>query len=415
MTAGVTDDGPASLAAAGRACLALALVAMTGAGARGDEGRWVGTWAASPQRTEPANMPPAPGLADTTLRQVVHVSLGGKRLRVRFSNAFGAKPLTILSAQVATPAGGAAIRAESRKPLAFGGRTSVTIPPGAPMVSDPVDFDLAPLSDLAVTLRVKDSDGRGHRPSGSSVHLVSASRRRGRGARPAAGGPHPHWYYICGVDVDAPDAEAAAVAVLGDSITDGRGSPTDGNGRWTDHLARRLHEGEGTARVGVLNQGLGGNRLLNDGLGPNALARLDRDVLAQPGVRWLIVLEGINDLGTHSATAADLIAATSKSSVRAHARGIKVYGATILPCEGSFYFSAELEAARQEVNAWVRGSGRFDAVIDFDAATRDRERPLRLSAAADGGDHLHPGPEGYRIMAGAVDLELFGLPIRRVE
>jgi lysophospholipase L1-like esterase len=208
--------------------------------------------------------------------------------------------------------------------------------------------------------------------------------------------------------VDAPDAAAAAVAVLGDSITDGRDSPTDGNGRWTDHLARRLHEGKWTALVGVLNQGLGGNRLLNDGLGPNALARLDRDVLAQPGVRWLIVLEGINDLGTRSATARDLIGAYDQIIRRAHARGIKVYGATILPCEGSSYFNPDLESARQEVNAWIRRSGRFDAVIDFDTATRDPQKPLRLSAAADGGDHLHPGPEGYKIMGGVVDLELFG-------
>ena len=199
---------------------------------------------------------------------------------------------------------------------------------------------------------------------------------------------------------------AAAVAVLGDSITDGRGSPTDGNGRWTDHLARRVQQGEAAARVGVLNHGLGGNRVLNDGLGP-ALARLDRDVLAKPGVRWLIVLEGINDLGTRSATAPDLIGAYEQIIERAHARGIRVYGATIMPCEGSRCFNPALEAVRQEVNAWVRQSGRFDAVIDFDAATRDPQRPSRLSAAVDGGDHLHPGPDGYRIMAAAVDLKLF--------
>ena len=388
--------------------LALTLVALTGAGARGDESRWVGTWAASPQRTEPANMPPAPGLADATLRQVVHVSLGGRRLRVRFSNAFGAKPLTILSAHVATPAGGAAIRAESRKPLAFGGRSSVTIPQGAPVVSDPIDFDLAPLSDLAVTVRVKDStDAITGDPGARCTSYLQAGDAVAEPDLPRAART-PHWYYLCGVDVDAPDSQAAAVAVLGDSITDGRGSPTDGNGRWTDHLARRLHEREGTARVGVLNQGLGGNRLLNDGLGPNSLARLDRDVLAQPGVRWLVVLEGINDLGTRSATARDLIGAYEQIIRRAHARGIKTYGATILPCEGSFYFKPELEAARQEVNAWIRGSGRFDAVIDFDAATRDPQQPSRLSAAADGGDHLHPGPEGYQTMAGVVNLKLFG-------
>jgi lysophospholipase L1-like esterase len=221
----------------------------------------------------------------------------------------------------------------------------------------------------------------------------------------------PHWYYLCGVDVEAADANgsdsASAVAVLGDSITDGRGSPTDGNGRWTDHLARRLHEGRGPA-VGVLNMGLGGNRVLNDGLGPNALARLDRDVLAQPGVRWLIVLEGINDLGTHSATARDLIAAYKQIIQRAHTRGIRVYGATILPCQGSLYFTPGLESARQEINTWIRDSGCFDAVIDFDATTRNPRQPRRLAAAVDGGDHLHPGPEGYKIMAESVDLTLFG-------
>jgi lysophospholipase L1-like esterase len=351
-------------------------------------------------------MPPEPGLADATLRQVVRVSLGGTRLRVRFSNAFGTRPLTVLSAHVALSAGGGAIRPESDKRLTFGGRASATVPTGAPMISDPIDFDLAPLSDLAVTIRVQDPTRAitGH-PGARCTSYLQAGNAATEADLPNAVRT-PHWYYLCGVDVE--DDMAAAVAVLGDSITDGRGSPTDGNGRWTDHLARRLLQDERTAHVGVLNQGLGGNRLLNDGLGPNALARLDRDVLAQPGVRWLIVLEGINDLGTRSATARDLIAAYEQVILRAHARSIRVYGATIMPCEGSFYFNAELEAARQEVNAWVRDSGRFDAVIDFDAATRDPQRPSRLSDAVDGGDHLHPGLEGYRIMAESVDLRSFG-------
>ena len=350
-------------------------------------------------------MPPSPGLADSTLRQVVHVSLGGKRLRVRFSNAFGTKPLVILTAHVARSAGGAVIEPEGGKPLTFGGRTSVTIPTGAPMVSDPIEFDIAPLSDLSVTIRVQDPTSAitGHPGARCTSYLQEGDMVTEPNLPKAA--RTPHWYYLCGVDVEA--ADASAVAVLGDSITDGRGSPTDGNGRWTDHLARRLQEGGGSA-VGVLNQGLGGNRVLNDGLGPNALARLDRDVLAQPGVRWLIVLEGINDLGTRSATARDLIAAYEQIILRSHARGIRVYGATILPCEGSSYFNTGLEAARQEVNAWIRDSGRFDAVIDFDAATRDSRKPASLSVAVDGGDHLHPSPEGYRIMAAAVDRGLFG-------
>jgi lysophospholipase L1-like esterase len=356
--------------------------------------------------TEPANMPPEPGLADSTLRQVVHVSLGGKRLRVRFSNAFGTKSLTIHSAHMAASAGGGAVKSEGAKPLTFGGRASVTIPAGAPMVSDPVDFDLAPLSDLAVTIRVKDPTRAitGHPGARCTSYLQGGDKVTEPDLSQAA--RTPHWYYLCGVDVEANDA--AAVAVLGDSITDGRGSPTDGNGRWTDHLARRLLESDRVSRVGVLNQGLGGNRVLDDGLGPNALARLDRDVLAQPGVRWLIVLEGINDLGTRSATARDLIDAYNQIILRAHARGIRVYGATLMPCEGSSYFNSELEAARQEVNAWIRQSGRFDSVIDLDAATRNPQKPACLSVAVDGGDHLHPGPEGYKIMAASVDLTRFG-------
>ena len=387
--------------------LAFVLAVWTPAVVRGDDGRWVGTWAASPQMVEPGNMPPEPGLADSTLRQVVHVSLGGKRLRVWFSNAFGRRPLTIVSAHVAAGAGGGAIKPGSPKPLGFDGMTSATIPAGAPIVSDPIDFELSPLSDLAVTIRVKDASRAitGHPGARCTSYLERGDAVAALDLPQAA--RTPHWYYLCGVDVEA--ADAAALAVLGDSITDGRGSPTDGNGRWTDHLARRLHEaGDRLARVGVLNQGLGGNRVLNDGLGPNALARLDRDVLAQPGVRWLIVLEGINDLGTHSATALDLISAYGQIIVRSHARGIRVYGATIMPCKGSSYFNPWLEAARQEVNKWIRASGRFDGVIDLDAATRDPKDPERLSAAVDGGDHLHPGPDGYKTMAAAVELTLFG-------
>ncbi len=384
--------------------LAPALVVLTMAGARSEEGRWVGTWTAAPQLTEPANLPPDPGLADSTLRQVVRVSLGGKRLRVRFSNAFGTKPLTILSALASRSAGSGAIVPDGGKPLTFAGKAAVTIPIGAPTVSDPIDFDLAPLSDLVVTIRVQDPTRTitGHPGARCTSYLVRGDRVTDPTMPDAA--RTPHWYYLSGVDVEAGDA--SAVVVIGDSLTDGRGSPTDGNGRWTDHLARRLHD-RGGAGVGVLNQGLGGNRVLNDGLGPNVLARLDRDVLAQPGVRWLIVLEGINDLGTRSATARDLIAAYDQILVRSHDRGIRVYGATIPPCEGSSYFSPELEAARREVNAWIRDSGRFDAVIDFDAATRDPRKPASLSPQADGGDHLHPGPEGYRIMAESVDLRLF--------
>jgi len=233
-----------------------------------------------------------------------------------------------------------------------------------------------------------------------------------------------HWYFVSGVDVLA-DASAGAIALLGDSITDGRGSTTNGNDRWPDVLARRLHASAATTQAAVLNLGIGGNRLLRDGLGPNALARLDRDVFARPGIRWLVVLEGINDIGTAAsakakgepaATADDIIGAYVQIIDRAHAHGIRVYGATIMPFEGftyAGYFTPGGEADRQRVNAWIRTGGRFDGVIDFDAAARDPEHPSRLSPAVDGGDHLHPSAAGYRLMAEAIDLSLFATPVAR--
>ena len=214
-----------------------------------------------------------------------------------------------------------------------------------------------------------------------------------------------HWYYLSGVDVMA-DPHAAAVVALGDSITDGRGSTTNGNDRWPNALARRLQANRGTADVAVLNAGIGGNNLLHDGLGPSALARLDRDVMAQPGVRWVILFEAINDLGGH-APAQDLIGAYEQIIARAHARDIRVYGATITPCGGSFYASSELEASRQTINKRVPTSGSFDGVVDFDAAVRDPQDPSHLHADAVSSDHLHLSPPGYRRMAAAVDLSLF--------
>ncbi|HWA85226.1 MAG TPA: SGNH/GDSL hydrolase family protein, partial [Opitutus sp.] len=226
-----------------------------------------------------------------------------------------------------------------------------------------------------------------------------------------------HWYLLSALDVETEQA-AAAIVVLGDSITDGHGSTTDRNDRWPDDLAHRLAGHKGTANIAVLNQGIGGNRLLRDGLGPNALARFDRDVLAPPGARWLIVLEGVNDLGTAvgarargwpAATAADEIAALHQIVARAHSHGLRVFGGTIMPFEGfTMYSTPESEADRQAVNRWIRTSGEFDAVIDFDQIMRDPRHPARLAAAVDSGDHLHPSAAGYHLMAGRIDLELFG-------
>jgi lysophospholipase L1-like esterase len=378
--------------------------------------KWVGTWAASPQLTEDANLPPAPGLADTTLRQVVHVSIGGSRLRVRFSNAFGATPLVLVAARLAHSAGGAAIRGDSDRPLTFHGSPAVTIPAGALFVSDPLDFDLAPLSDVTVTVYLKGAPAEvtGH-PGSRTTSYLSPGNAVSAVDLPGAARVD-HWYFLGGIDVTAAPA-TAAVATLGDSITDGRGSTTNGNDRWPDNLARRLQSAKGTRGVAVVNHGIGGNRLLRDGLGPSALARLDRDVVAQPGLRWLIVLEGINDIGTRVrardrgepfATASDIIAAYEQIVTRAHAHGIRAYGATILPFEGfAAYAAADAEADRQTVNRWIRTSGVFDAVIDFDAVMRDPGVPTRLAAAVDSGDHLHPSAAGYKVMADAIDLKLF--------
>lgn len=402
------------------ATLSVSAFAAERRGGNGQNGDWVGTWACSPQLAEPANVPPEPGFADSTLRQIVHVSIGGRQIRVRFSNAFGATALTIPSAHVAVAAGEGAIRPDSDHALTFHGQPSVTIPAGALIYSDPLDFALAPLSDLAITMRLNGTpDGFTAHPGSRTTSYLVAGDFVAASDLPKA--VHvDHWYYVNGVDVLA-QSRSAAIVTLGDSITDGSHSTTNGNGRWPDGLARRLHANKKTANIAVLNEGIGGNRLLLDGLGPNALARFDRDVLAQAGVRWLVVLEGVNDLGTRDLTpqtkatgendpaalAERLIAALDQIIVRAHAHGILVYGVTILPFEGAFYFTPEGEANRQTINNWIRTSGRFDAVIDMDATVRDPQHPSRFSAAVDSGDHLHPGDAGYKIMSDSIDLKLF--------
>lgn len=373
---------------------------------------WVGTWACSPQLADASSEPPPPGLADVTLRQIVHVSIGGPRIRVRFSNAFGKSALTISSAHVAKAAGGSAIKAGTDRTLTFDEESSVRIPSGALMYSDPLDFDLSPVSDLAVTIHLKNAPDGVTTHSGSRATSYFTSGDAVSVLELVSAETADHWYFLNGVDVSSP-ASSVAVAILGDSITDGKNSTTNGNGRWPDDLARRLHANKRTANVGVLNEGIGGNRLLRDGLGPNALSRLDRDALAQTSVRWLVVFEGVNDLGTCKgacdldSTAKDIIAAYRQIIVRAHTQSMRVYAATITPFGGSFYATPEAERARQAVNRWIRTSGWFDAVIDFDAVTRDPNNPSSLSPETDSGDHLHPADAGYKIMADSIDLKLF--------
>jgi len=289
------------------------------------------------------------------------------------------------------------------------------------MVSDPLAFDVSAFVNLAVSVHFASVTAAltGH-PGSRTTSFIQAGNVTGAADLPGAVAVD-HWYVLSGLDVWA-DARASAIVVLGDSITDGRGSTTNKNDRWPNLLAQRLRANPATANVAVLNQGLGGNRLLRDGLGPNALARFDRDVLAVPGVRWVVVLEGVNDIGTAvaartrgepAATARDVIAAYRQIVTRAHSHGLRVYGATILPFDGfAAYSSPQSEADRQAVNQWIRTGGELDGVIDFDAIARDPAQPARLLASVDGGDHLHPSAAGYRMMADAIDLGLFVPPPR---
>jgi lysophospholipase L1-like esterase len=381
---------------------------------------WVGSWAAAQQAPE-ANNSLAPGdLRDATLRQVVHLSIGGEVLRVRISNAFGTAPLEFTSVHVARPAaaGSARIDASTDRALTFSGRPSVTIPAGADYVSDPIAFAVEAQSDLAVTFHVGESPTvqTSHPGSRATSYLVHGDRVADADLPGAIS--FEHWFNISGVEVNA--SSGAGIVTLGDSITDGRGSTTNGNDRWPDDLARRLRTALPTRCLAVLNQGIGGNRLLRDGLGPNALARFDRDVLAQPGVRYLIVLEGINDIGAfglegntaqaaHDHLVHSVFAAYEQIVARAHSHGIRAYGGTLTPFTGSAYSKPgpASEADRNAVNQWIRAPGHFDAVIDFDKAIRDPRQPEMLLPAYDSGDHIHPSPAGYRAMANAIPLADF--------
>lgn len=384
--------------------------------------KWVGSWASAQQVPEPQNALAPELLADCTLRQIVHLSAGGTALRIHVSNEFGLEPLHVGSVHVARPlsVSGSKIDTGTDAEVKFSGDAAVVIPPGAEYVSDPVSYPAAALSDLAVTMHIERA------PPQQTGHTGSRATSYSAGGNLAAASDLPdakridHWYFLAGVDVRADSESAYSVVTLGDSITDGNGSTTNGNERWPDVLAARLQGSATTRQVGVLNEGIGGNHLVTGGLGSNVLARFDRDVLAKAGVRYLIVLEGVNDLGglareaevpdaDHKALVRRVISVYEQIVLRAHAAGIKVFGATVLPYTESDYYhpSPASEQDRLAVNQWIRAAGHFDAVIDFDAATRDPQHPDMLLPAYDCGDHIHPSPQGYRKMAEAVSLALF--------
>jgi lysophospholipase L1-like esterase len=380
---------------------------------------WVASWGASDV------FPVGQDINYQTLRQFIRLSAGGARVRVRFSNETGLYPLVIGAAHVAKPApdaGAGAIDLSTDRALTFGGAGGITVAPGAAAVSDPVEMNAAPLSTLAISLFVPRWTG----PSVIHADGNATTYISGDGDYTAARVfPSPKTatsrFFINEVDVEGP-GRPAAVVTLGDSITDGYRSQVDANHRWPDRLAERLAARQNAAPVGVVNAGIGGNRILHDHpedlFGPNALARLDRDVLSIPGLRWVVLMEGINDIG-HS-TSADLpeqdvsaeeiINGMKQIIARVHSRGAKIYGATLTPYEDTVfhgYYTPEGEAKREQVNAWIREGGAFDAVIDFDAAVRDPAHPTRIRPDYDVDDHLHPNDAGYRAMGDAVDLKLF--------
>ena len=376
---------------------------------------WVGTWAAAPlgMKNTSGNLG-----GDTsegiTLREIVHVSLGGPEVRVVLTNEFGLEPLTINAATIAASAGSGSI-AGSTVPLTFSGSSTVTIPPGALIVSDPAPLKVAPLSDLAVSLYLPSqpaSQITGHTFADQTNYLVPGNSITS--ASLTTPKEVDSWEFLKGIDVKA-DSDSEAIVAFGDSITDGAHSTPNKNLRWPDILAQRLQANKKTAKLGILNEGIGGNRILHDGAGPGALARFDRDVLSQTAVKYLVILEGINDIG-HAArlnhpddivTADDLIAGYSQMALRAHTHGIKVIGATLTPYVGAGYASPKGEAIRQALNQWIRTTKELDGFVDFDKATSDPANPSVFSSTADSGDHLHPGDGGYKAMGGAINLKLF--------
>jgi len=385
---------------------AMAIAPATMAKDGSDAGHWVGTWSASPQA---ASGPVE--LKGQTIRQIVHVSIGGTRVRVRLSNAYGSGSLLIGAVRVGLRSTGASITAGSDRMLTFNGSESTTIPAGALAISDPVNLRVPDRGDVAVSIYVPGNvlAATEHSLGLQTNYISPAGDFSGADSLPTATTTQSY-YFLTGLEVDAP-AKSRAIVILGDSITDGLHSTADANRRWPNRLAERLRSQKGGNKVAVLNAGIKGNRILHDTEGTNASARLDRDVLVQSGARYVIVLEGINDIGFPGSPAADAIIAGQRQIIdRVHAMGLKVYGGTLTPFQAflpGIYYTADGEAKRQAVNQWIRTSKAYDAVVDFDKALRDPSNPAAIRPAYDSGDNLHPNDAGYQAMADAIDLSLF--------
>jgi lysophospholipase L1-like esterase len=415
---------------------------------------WVGTWATSGVARPQTPPPPAPALPpfmanacpvvapaappvvpppgqtfappsfvhfmNQTLRQMVHTSLGGSKVRVLLSNVYGTAPLTIGAAHIALRDKESAIRPGSGRTLTFSGRPTITVPANAVAYSDPVDLVVPPASDLAIDVYLPGSTNSPspltfHQAALQTNYVSETGNHVGAASMPTVAALQ-NWVLLSRVDVLTP-AGVAGLVTFGDSITDGARSTPDTNKRWPDQLVRRAAARSGGPRLAIMNAGIAGNRVLSEGVGVNALARFDIDALNSPGVTHIVVLEGINDIGqarqNPTPTAADLIAGHKQLIERAHAKGLRIYGATLTPFYGAAYYTVEGEAKRQALNDWIRNGKAYDAVIDFDMATRDPNDPKKLAAAYDSCDHLHPNDAGYKAMADAVDLELFATPFAR--
>lgn len=401
---------------------------FTTAQSRRSAGHWVSAWSTA-VHTPPSfpGAPPIPTFENQTIRMVLRSTLGGSRVRIRLSNAFGTIPLKIGAAHLALAGQADSIVAGSDHVMTFNGAPSGTVPTGASLLTDPVDLNVSRFAEVAVTIFLpeKTSAATMHLWGQHETYISEPGDFTSKLNLPNATKKNS-WYFIADLELLTSD-DTAATVTLGDSITDGAGAKQGDYADWPDLLAKRLSAERGTPGLAVVNAGISGNRILWDGAGVNALARLDRDVLAQPGVVNLIVLEGINDIGWphikprnlpegatprespfahQTVSAQDLIAGLAQIIERAHEHGIRVFGATITPYDGASVYSDDGEATRQAVNKWIRTGGAFDGVVDFDAAIRDPEHPTRVRADCDSGDHLHPSAAGYKVMSDAINLKM---------
>ena len=391
--------------------IAFIFVCLLTAGTLLAKDHWVGTWGTAPQLVERHNNPPSPGLENNSLRQIVQVSMGGKMVRLKLTNEFSQNATEIKAIELAiakTAGSSSEIDEASTVSLTFDGQTSVTIPAGGKVVSDPVKFQMKDRENVAITIHYGSASSTsvsGHPGSRTTSYLEAGNTTDFSKATRT-----DHWYNILALEVEAPK-KAGAIAILGNSITDGRGSTTNQQNRWADVLSRRLLANKATRRIGVLNMGIGGNCVLGGGLGPAAVNRYQRDLFSQEGVKWIILFEAVNDLGyaRNGEQTANRIIDVYKRIIReAHQKGIRVIGATITPFKGNNYYTEDHEKGRSTINQWIRTTKMLDGIIDFDQAVRNPQETIAMQQQfLFENDWLHLNAKGYETMGSCIDLNLF--------